>query len=73
VPHPKNDLEASFSVISTASAELVLTHDHLLLSGPCDALPSLVRAGTVTAGQCVLTTAGYAEVTATATKKGRGV
>jgi Hint module len=73
VPHKSNDIAAVFVAISTAGAELRLTSDHLLLSGPCGGILSLVSAHQVRPGDCVMTRNGPEEVSGIASSRGRGV
>jgi Hint module len=73
VPHGKNDIEASFTVISTASADIKLTPDHYLMAGVCGSQFNLQKASDVLVGSCLMTTTGPAEVTATSVMRGKGV
>jgi Hint module len=73
VPHKKNDIEASFVVISTASSDLKLTADHYLMAGVCGSEMILKKASDVSVGSCVMTTTGSAVVTTTSVARGRGV
>jgi Hint module len=73
VPHRKNDREASFIVISTASVDIKLTADHYLMAGVCGSEWNLLRASDVLIGSCLMTTSGSAVVTATSVVRGKGI
>lgn len=64
VPHGVNQITAHFSQIATAERDIKLTPDHLILSGACgSASMSLVQAGDVEIGACIMTVNGQQEVT----------
>jgi Hint module len=73
VLHSKNEIEASFVIISTPLNDLKLTPDHFLMAGVCGSQMILSKASDVSVGSFVMTVTGSAEVTATSVVRGKGV
>ena len=65
VPHGKNSIAQNFNHISTASRDIKMTPDHLILSGTCGSSYSafsLTKAGDVQTGACIRSVDGEEEV-----------
>jgi hypothetical protein len=77
VPHGKNNVQATFVAITTATGrDVKMTANHVLPAGACDvATASLpyVSASSVVAGDCVETVAGRERVVSVSTVEGRGI
>jgi hypothetical protein len=74
VPHPRNDDEAQFRVLTTETKrDIKLTGKHLLVAGACDGSMDLMYAEAVTPDHCVQTVDGKERVSSVATTAGRGV
>lgn len=75
LPHVKNNREASFVELVTATGSLKTTPLHLVMAGACDNIMSmkLIRANDVPLGSCLATSEGSTEVTAILMTKGYGV
>lgn len=75
VPHAKNNVLAQFVILQTANGkDLILTEDHLLLSGPCISNEmALTKASSVEVGFCVKTVDGDSVITAISTTFQQGI
>jgi hypothetical protein len=74
VPHPYNDEEAEFTVLTTETTrDIQLTGKHLLVAGTCDGAMELMYAEAVTPEHCIQTVYGPERVTSVSTTMGRGV
>ena len=75
VPYKRNNVPAEFLVISTVKGkELKLTAEHLLPAGACGGTKTLMMAGEIKKGDCVVTIDSKEEVVeAIGSHKGRGI
>jgi hypothetical protein len=74
-PHGDNQISSEFVKLVTASERSIkATPDHLVLGGPCGSGPlSLVSAGSLKVGQCLLTVEGPEVVAAASSVNESGV
>jgi len=73
VPHGDNDLFAVFSHIASVHHDIKMTSDHLVFAGECNTKLSLVRAGDVEPGACVMTVDGQEKVVTNELVKASGI
>ena len=74
VPHGTNNHVAKFTQIATkAGAEVKLTSEHLIMTGPCGAQKSLAKASSVTVGSCLVTKDGEDRVVSVTSVRGKGL
>jgi len=74
VPHGKNSIVADFNHITTATRDIKMTPDHLILAGACGASAfSLTKAGDVEAGVCVKSVEGEEKVTSNEVVQSSGI
>jgi hypothetical protein len=74
IPHERNNEVATFIQLSTASADVKMTADHLIMAEPaCDGVTVLMAASSVESGMCLVSVDGSVTVESVRAVQGRGV
>lgn len=78
IPHAHNDIVGDFvEIITVTGRSLRITPEHVMVAGACDVISSrrlsLILAGTVTIGSCLLTVEGFESVTSVSILKSVGI
>jgi hypothetical protein len=74
VPHERNYELATFIQLSTASADIKMTADHLVMVDPtCNGVAMLMSASTISSGMCLTSLDGSITVESVKTVQSRGV
>jgi hypothetical protein len=74
IPHDRNSELATFTQLSTASADIKMTADHLVMvDSACNGVATLKAASSVESGMCLVSVDGSVAVESVKTVQGRGI